>query len=98
MIPDKNSVIFLIKKNLNELTKKYAITRIGIFGSLAREQANEGSDIDIVVEMEPDLFKRASVKSELETILDSKVDVIRYSRRMNPHLKERIDREVLYVR
>ncbi|MDH4200025.1 MAG: nucleotidyltransferase family protein [Spirochaetia bacterium] len=98
MIPDKNSVISLIKKNLNELTKKYAITRIGIFGSLAREQATEESDIDIVVEMEPDLFKRASLKSELEIILGTKVDVIRYSQRMNPHLKQRIDREVLYVR
>jgi hypothetical protein len=98
MIPDKNSVIALIKKNLNELTKKYAITRIGIFGSLAREQATEESDIDIVVEMEPDLFKRASLKSELETILGTRVDVIRYSQRMNPYLKQRIDREVLYVR
>lgn len=97
MIPDKNVVIFLIKKNISELSQKYSITRIGIFGSLARDQATESSDIDVVVEMEPDLFKRASLKFELEIILNSKVDVIRYSKKMNPQLKQRIDHEALYV-
>ncbi|MBE7412263.1 MAG: nucleotidyltransferase family protein [Leptospiraceae bacterium] len=97
MTPDKNKILLTIRKNIIELSKKYSVTRIGIFGSIARDQATSKSDIDIVVEMEPDLFKRASLKYELENLLGTNVDVIRYSNRMNPHLKKRIDLEALYV-
>jgi len=41
---------------------KYGVTKIGIFGSLARDQAGHDSDIDIVVEMYPDLFRRVCLK------------------------------------
>ena len=47
--------------------------------------------------MKPDLFKRAALQQELGDILKSSVDVTRYSERMNPALKKRIDREALYV-
>lgn len=55
------------------------------------------SDVDIVVEMKPDLLKRSALRQELEEMLNSPVDVIRYSKHMNPLLKQRIDREALYV-
>jgi len=37
--------------------RDYGVKRIGVFGSFARNEADETSDVDIVVEMtEPDLF------------------------------------------
>ncbi len=98
MIRDKNTILSAIKNYFPKLSDKYSITRIGIFGSVARNEANSESDIDIVVEMEPDLFKRSALKIELENLLESEVDLVRYSNKMNHNLKERIDREVLYVR
>jgi uncharacterized protein len=80
-----------------ELRVKYGVTKIGIFGSVARDQAGPDSDIDIVVEMYPDLFKRVCLKMELEFLLGKKVDVVRYRKRMNWFLKKRIDNEGLYV-
>jgi predicted nucleotidyltransferase len=97
MSPDGSAIIAVISKFKSGLMVKYALSRIGIFGSVARREAGEESDIDIVVEMEPDLFKRAALKSELEELLHRSVDVVRYSKRMNPSLKQRIDRDALYV-
>ncbi|MEA3282647.1 MAG: nucleotidyltransferase domain-containing protein [Euryarchaeota archaeon] len=54
---------------------RYGITRLGIFGSVARDVAADERDADVVVEMAPDLFGRASLKEELETILEAKVDL-----------------------
>ncbi len=74
------------------------ITRIGIFGSLARGEATDASDVDVVVELErPDLLLLVGIKQELEELLQRPVDVVRYREHMNPLLKKRIDREAVYV-
>lgn len=76
---------------------RYGVTRIGIFGSVARGEATANSDIDVVVHMRPDLLQRVRLKAELEGLLGRSVDVIRYRPDMNPYLKARIDQEVRYV-
>jgi uncharacterized protein len=80
-----------------DLEQRYGITRIGVFGSVARNEAHSGSDIDIVVDMAPDLLKRASLKAELELLFGKNVDVVRYRHGMNSFLKTRIEREAVYV-
>ncbi|GAB4403932.1 MAG: nucleotidyltransferase domain-containing protein [Anaerolineales bacterium] len=77
---------------------EYGIVRIGIFGSVARGESTETSDVDVVVELaHPDLLLLAGIKQELEELLHRPVDVVRYRERMNPHLKARIQKEALYV-
>jgi predicted nucleotidyltransferase len=80
-----------------DLEQRYGVTRIGVFGSVARNEAHNESDIDIVVDMTPDLLKRVSLKAELELYFGRKVDVIRYWHGMNNYLKARIDQEAIYV-
>ncbi|PZO44254.1 MAG: nucleotidyltransferase [Pseudanabaena frigida] len=80
-----------------ELRDRYKVTKIGVFGSVARNEANEESDIDIVVEMEPNILKRIGLKKELEAKFGKEVDVIRYWYGMNKYLKARIERDVIYV-
>ena len=87
----------LLQEHKREFEERYGVTRLGIFGSVARDEAADESDVDVVVEMAPDLLGRASLKEELETILGVKVDLVRYWRRMNHYLKRRIDREAHYV-
>ena len=76
--------------------QKYQVVRLGGFGSVARGTSGEDSDVDIAVEMAPNLFFRAALREELQAILGCPVDVIRMSETMNPHLIERIVREVRY--
>ena len=92
-----NDVIEKLRHLKPELKKRYGVTRIGIFGSVARNESHNESDIDIVVDMAPDLLKRISLKAELELIFDKKVDVVRYWHGMNYYLKARIDQEAVYV-
>ncbi|MCK5109179.1 MAG: nucleotidyltransferase family protein [Methanosarcinales archaeon] len=79
----REAALKLLREHKQELEERYGVTRLGIFGSVARDEAAGGSDVDVVVEMAPDLFKRVSLKEELEMILGAKVDLVRYWRRMN---------------
>lgn len=66
--------------------------------SVARDEAKKDSDVDVVVEtFEPNLFMMVDLKDELERMLGTRVDLIRYWRRMNHYLKRRIDQEAHYV-
>lgn len=97
MTTANKKVLDTLSKVFPELKQKYGISKIGVFGSVARSQDNIESDVDIIVEMHPDLFKRICLKNELESILGKKIDVVRYWKGMNKFLKQRIDREGLYV-
>ena len=83
-----------IKPNLSE---KYGVTDLSIFGSIARNEATITSDIDIVVNMPPDLFMMVHLKNELQEILQIPIDLVRYRQNLNPFLKARIDQEAIYV-
>lgn len=93
----REAVLETLSTHKPELSAKYGVTRLGIFGSLARGQATDASDVDIVVEMPPDLFKMVHMKEDLEAILAAPVDLIRYSRFLNDTLKRRIDHDAIYV-
>ncbi|HOP39731.1 MAG TPA: nucleotidyltransferase domain-containing protein [Geobacteraceae bacterium] len=81
-----------------ELESRYGITALGIFGSVAREQASGTSDVDIVVRMkDPNLFTLVHVKEALEEALHEHVDIVHYRNRMNGFLKKRIDQEAIYI-
>ena len=86
-----NEILERLRTLKPELEERYAIDRIGIFGSVAREETRPTSDIDIVVYMPPDLLKRVRLKAELENLFGREVDVIRYRDSLNPYLKARID-------
>lgn len=80
------------------LTQRFGISRIGVFGSVARDQMRADSDIDIVVEMaNPDLFSLVHLKDALEESLGSPVDIVQYREKMNPFLKAHIQNEAVYV-
>jgi hypothetical protein len=78
--------------------EKYRFSKIGIFGSVAKGKAGEKSDIDIVIEqIEPDLFLLGTIKTDLENEFERKVDIIRIRKGMNAFLKNRIEKEAVYV-
>jgi predicted nucleotidyltransferase len=87
-----------LRKYKNDFEKQYGVTRIGIFGSVARDEAKDDSDVDIVVEMKkPDLFYMVHIKETLENEFHRPVDIVHYRDKMNVYLKERIHSEAVYV-
>ena len=77
---------------------KYGITKLGVFGSVARGEQNDDSDVDVYIESEPiGLFSMARLKGELEELLGCSVDIVRLRDKMNALLRKRIEKEGIYV-
>lgn len=96
--PERSQVLDILRKMKPVLQERYGVTNLGIFGSVARDEATERSDVDVVFEIEqPNLFTSVNIKEDLEAELNIPVDLIRYRERMNRYLKARIEREAVYV-
>ena len=78
--------------------QKYGITKLGIFGSVARNEHSEQSDIDIVVEVKkPSLRLMYELKEALKQLFDCEVDLVRFRDSLRPLFKSNIQRDVIYV-
>jgi predicted nucleotidyltransferase len=90
--------IALLRKFASEHGSAYGIRRIGIFGSVARGEQTEESDVDVLVEAPVlDLLSIVGIKRQLEELFGTSVDVVRKTNYMPPRLKTRIENEVIYV-
>ncbi len=97
-MPNKDIIISTLKNLKPELSAKYHIDSIALFGSVARGEAKEDSDVDIAVETPTsDYFVLYDLKENLEEALGAKVDLVRLRANMNPHLKNRISKDAVYV-
>ena len=90
-------ILSLILKHKPGLQKKYPIKTIGVFGSVARGDFNEESDIDILVEFEKPIgIEFIDLANELESILQQKVDLISRSG-IKPKYFKIIEKDLHYV-
>ncbi|WP_297907066.1 nucleotidyltransferase domain-containing protein [uncultured Parabacteroides sp.] len=87
----------LLESHISDFKSTFGIRSLRLFGSVARDEHTEGSDIDICVEMEPDLFMMVRLKRFLEKLVGCSVDLIRLHRNMNNFLKQEIDRDGIYI-
>ncbi len=95
---NREDILKFISDHKAEFELRFGVKKIGLFGSYARGEACEGSDIDIVVELEkPDLFHLIGIKQSIEESLGNKVDIVRLRDNMNKALRYRIERDVVYV-
>ncbi len=94
----REDVLQAITKFRSDRAAEFGITRIGLFGSVARGDVSEDSDVDVVVEIKaPDLLTLVGIKQELEQLLRCPVDLVRYRDGMNAFLRQRIAQEAVYV-
>ena len=95
---DTNNIVRIISKFKTENSNRYGIKKIGIFGSAALKPTSPVGDVDVVVELEdPDIFCLIGIKQDLEELLKSHVDIVRYRENMNQYLKQRIEKNAVYV-
>ena len=80
-----------------ELQRKYPISRLGIFGSYARGEATESSDIDLAVELDgPMGLNFVAMANEIEELFGTKVDVVP-KRAIKPAYLPSVEKDILYV-
>jgi len=95
---DKEQILALLKEYKKNKAQKFGVTKMGIFGSVARGTSKQNSDIDIVVELKKrNILNRISLQLSLEKFLGIPVDVVAYREGLSPLLKNRIKKDVIYV-
>ena len=95
---EKSTIISLIKKHSNKIAS-FGIKKLGLFGSFVREEQTVDSDIDFLVEFEPDkeTFKNfMNFIFFLEDVFGRKVEVVTPDS-ISPYLAPYILKEVEYV-
>ena len=72
--------------------------KLGIFGSVARNENTEHSDIDIVVEVKkPSLQLMYELRETLKQLFECEVDLVRFRDSLRPLFKSNIQKDVIYV-
>ena len=81
-----------------EFGGQFGIKELGFFGSVARGEHTEGSDLDVFVSLEKvEPFIMFDLKELLESLCNCKVDLIRLRDSLRPALLDNIRKEGIYV-
>ncbi|KAF5087478.1 MULTISPECIES: nucleotidyltransferase family protein [Methanoculleus] len=92
----RTEVLEVLRSLKGELRERYHVESIALFGSYAREEQGEGSDIDILVEFGSgaDLFDFVGLSQYLEEKLGSGVDVVPKAA-LRPEIQRSVTRDLL---
>lgn len=87
----------ILRDMLEEISRAYTVRRIGLFGSCARGEQQEGSDVDVLVEFdEPTFDHYMDLKFRLEEAFGRPVDLV-LADTVKPRLKPIVEKEAVYA-
>jgi len=96
----KEDILHYLSTHKDEFYRKFNITKLALFGSYARGDATESSDIDILVEIEKDTQnihdKKEAFRALIENALHKRVDIAR-EKYLKPLAREAIEKDICYV-
>ena len=66
------------REEILRVARRHGAYNVRLFGSVARGEANEGSDVDLLVDLEPgrSVLDQAELVLDLQNLLDRRVDVV----------------------
>ena len=98
MAPNREKTLEILRNIYPHLSERFGVTKIGIFGPVARNESTEKSEVNIVYEMvKQNELTVAHFKAKLEKSLNSSVELVRSRPRMNPSLKKKIETEGIFI-
>ena len=96
----KEDILGYIRQNKSQFRERFHIVKIGLFGSFARDEQTEQSDIDLIIELEEDTPHIYELKQALRDVLESQfnrpVEIAR-EKYLKPYAKNVILSEAMYV-
>ena len=95
----KRELVAKHREAILALAAKHGATDVRIFGSVARGEDDETSDVDVLVKMEEgsSLFEMGELLMDLRDLLGCTVDVISEHKDMRPHFRENVLRDAVAV-
>jgi predicted nucleotidyltransferase len=92
----RSDIIRLLEENRSAI-KSFGVTELGVFGSFARGEQTDTSDVDVLVDLKTETFGAyMSLLFYLENLFGRKVDLVMKDT-IKPLIKNRILRETVYV-
>ena len=89
--------ITLLKQHAPLLKSRYGMTSMSLFGSVARGEQTEGSDVDVLVDMPATLCGVGGANDYLESLLGCHVDMIRNHNRLTPFFRKQVERDGITI-
>ena len=97
-VETRDKVVELIEGHIEDI-KAFGVRRLGLFGSFARGESNQTSDVDILVEFDPEsktFDNFIHLVFYLEDLLERRVELVTVEA-LSPYIGPHILREVEYV-
>ena len=95
---DKQAVLTRLTDCMEEIRQRFSVKALAIFGSIARDEAADNSDVDVLVvfdcEGSFDLFM--DLKFYLENLLGVKIDLVT-DKTLRPQVRRAIEQELIHV-
>lgn len=97
MVIRRDDVLRQLAAHQTEITS-FGVKTLFLFGSVARDEARPGSDIDLLVEFDPPvgLFTVVRFRMYLEEILEHRVDLVLHDA-VKPQIRERISKDLIHA-
>ena len=96
----RDEILSFLRERKVELFSEYQLIKIGLFGSFARNEETEFSDIDLIVEFQPNTENLAEKKSKIKDLVakrfNREVDLCR-EKYIKPYFKSQIQQSAIYV-
>ena len=95
---DKNEVLRLLRTHKPTLAERFRVTALALFGSFARDEATDGSDVDILVRFDGPATSRSyfGLQFYIEDLLGRRVDLVT-DKALRRELRPYVEREALDV-
>lgn len=93
----RNECIEKILNNAAYIRTQYGVESLCLFGSVARGDNNESSDIDLLVQMPPKALKMVALKDFLQQLLGVSVDLVRRHANLSPFFSKEIARDGILI-
>ncbi len=95
---DKQKILICLKDNIEEIQQRFPVRTLALFGSVARDEATDSSDVDVLVVFNQkatfDMFM--DLKFYLEDLLDMSVDLVT-DKALRPQVRRAIEKETINV-
>jgi predicted nucleotidyltransferase len=93
----RDEVLAILRHEKEALLQRWPIEWMALFGSVARDEATEASDVDVLIQLNDSIgWDIVTLADELESLLGEKVDLITREA-IKPRYWERISGEVIYA-
>lgn len=92
-----NEYIDIIRGHSQELRDRFGITSMRLFGSVARGEQHDGSDVDLFVTMPPKFYNLVLAAQYLEELLGCRVDLISDHENLRPFFRQQIEKDGINI-